>query len=327
MSAWWTLTEHRGEMAPALLVAVTSAILGCGGDSSNAEGSGSSEMSSGTTENVDSSTAATESATTETSMSASVTSAATLDTSVGTSSGGVDDCPPGDPNQLAASAIANAPEFPSGGFVDVSCDAISIEREPSRLVSSCVHPVTRAPTEIRINAVSVFENQLAWLPGTSDLRVSFYKKKEDVIGCGACTHLTIRDSAGDLLLLSHTLNLFDAYPDEGSAFEVGKAGWLEPGTPEYEAWSAPFAELMVRNMGCGARENVRPGSESETPLALELGSDNGLVWTYDRTTTPGVEVDGQAFDILVSDAFFRGPLNCGDCPVTESSFLIVRAAD
>jgi hypothetical protein len=139
--------------------------------------------------------------------------------------------------------------------------------------------------------------------------------------------VTIRDGTGDLLLLSHTLNVFDAYPEEGSGFEVGRAGWLTPGTAKHEAWSAPVGAMMMRNMGCGPRENVRPGSETETPLALELTSDAGLVWTYDRTTTFGVQIDGQTFDILVSDAFFRGPLNCGDCPVTESSLLIVRAGD
>ena len=62
------------------------------------------------------------------------------------------------------------------------------------------------------------------------------------------------------------------------------------------------------------------------PVAIDFTTENGVVSVYDRNIEYGVEVGGQSFDIVVSDAFFRHELNCGDCPVTEGEFLILRSA-
>ena len=238
-----------------------------------------------------------------------------------------DGCPEADPEISAGSALAlTLPgEWPEGGTLDAACEAVDFEPEaPFALRLSCTHPETALPAVVRLR-VSGDDGQLDGLPGTSGLRVSFYNPPRGSIGCSVCNDLSIRDAAGDLILLSHSTWLFETVP-EGAAVDVGGAGWLEPGSEEFESWSAPFDDLQIRNVGCAPRAALRPGAETETPLALELMADTGPVAIYDRTAERGLEVDGQRFDIIVSDAFVRGPFNCGDCPITEGVFLVLRSA-
>lgn len=300
------------------LAALIVAGLGCGPDSAGLD------ASTRATDHADSSGAPSDGT-----VSADATSSSSsIDDSTAAESSTTalpDLCPPANPEIYTSGVVAIAQDWPDGGFEDVSCEAVSLAREPHAVLLSCTHPETLVPVDVRINVPeSAAEDQLSDIAGASDLRVSFYKTPEGSIGCVFCNHVTIRDATGDLILLGH-LRWDYSYPAEGVAFEVGRAGWLEAGTPAYDAWSAPFEDLVVRNVGCVERENLRPGSDTETPLALQFTADTGVVSIYDRNVEYAIEVGGQRFDILVSDAFFRGPLTCGDCFATESSFLILRS--
>jgi hypothetical protein len=168
------------------------------------------------------------------------------------------------------------------------------------------------------------DDQLDSILGTDGLSISFYKPTQQINGGPYYGSVTLRDAAGDLILLGH--QSYRDYIAEGDAFDIGRAGWLEPGSEAYDAWAAPFGEMVIHNGGCAPRDALRPGSETETPLSIEFTGDNGPVAVYDRNIEYGVQVGGQSFDIVVSDAFSRNELNCGDCPVTEGIFLILRSA-
>jgi hypothetical protein len=168
--------------------------------------------------------------------------------------------------------------------------------------------------------------QLDLLVGARNFSISFYKRPQDGIGCEGCLDLSLRDSRGELVALSHLTQSYGSFPGEGDAFDMTGPAWLDPSTDAYRDFSLPFASVGLRNTGCDTREAIRPGSLEETPLAVEfVAEDEVVVAVYDRNVEHDVSVGGESFDIWVSDAFFRGPLNCGDCPVTVGSFFLLRA--
>lgn len=295
--------------------------VGVDGESGSSGGPASSDTEPQTTEG------STAQASSDTGSTSDGTATLGDSSSTNESTTGVGDgCTPPDPDVLQADAVALAPNWPAGGFSDVICDATEIQQDPPAVAFSCAHPETGLPSEVRIRLpAEMLENQLAWLPGVPGLRLSFFVPPEGAIVCFACNHVTIRDPEGGLLLLSHLRYMYDGYLPRGETMEVGKAEWLQPGSIEYAEWSAPFETFNVQNLGCEERASLRVGSQTETPLALEFVSDLGLVRIYDRNAEYGIPVQGVVFDVIVSDAFFRGPLECGDCPVTESIFSVVRA--
>jgi hypothetical protein len=227
---------------------------------------------------------------------------------------------------LPGGVVALTQDWPDGPFDDVQCEALYLAQEPTALVLNCIHPDTIEPVEVRMRLPEdTTEEYFAEFLGNQDLRASFFVPPPESIGCILCLHASLRDESGELILLGYSVDLYTSYPAEGVAFDVGRAGWLRPGTPEYDAWIDPFGDLVARNVGCAERESLRPGSDVEIPLALQFTADDGLVSIYDRNEEYGVEVAGQRFDIRVDSAFYRGPLTCGDCPVTEVTFVVLRS--
>lgn len=300
---------------------VAAACLGCGpSGSSMAEGG----ASSATMETLGT-TSETSTSPSESTWSTVDASSSTLATSEATETGNQDGCAPPNPDVFASSAGALTDNWPDGGTLDATCDAVEfVDHRTLRL--TCMHPETGLPAEVVVSfSAGAVGSQLDDLPGTTGLLVSFFNPPRGSIGCIGCNDLRIHDSDGRLIALSSATWLFDSIPAEGTAIDLSAAKWLDPGSDAYENWSAPFGEMQMRHVGCAPRASLRPGSETETPLALEFMADNGLVAVYDRNIEYGVEVDGQRFDVLVSDAFFRGDLNCGDCPFTEGSYLVLRS--
>lgn len=264
---------------------------------------------------------------TESTSSSVDSSGSTIATAEATETGNQDGCPPPDPTVFASSAGALTQDWPEGGTLDTPCDAVDLSVDKTTLRLSCVHPETSLAVEVVVSfPPGAVESQLDALPGTNGLLVSFYNPPRGSIGCSGCNDLRIHDADGRLIVLSNGTLLFDFVPAEGVAVDVTGAKWLEPRSEDYQNWSAPFGELQMRHVGCAPRASLRPGAETETPMAIEFIADDGLELVYDRNVEYGVEVDGQRFDVLVSDAFFRGMLNCGDCPFTVGSFLVLRSS-
>ncbi len=300
---------------PGLVAAVLSFLAGCRSDSAAATGH-AQETSSSTSSQLDTSTSTTAEATT---LPDSSTSLGLPDLGSG------DDCAPAQPGVEASSAGVIAFDWPTGPTLDAVCDAVAID-DPIALLLSCAHPETGEPTDVRLSlSEGAVNGQLDGLPGTGGLRLSFYNRPPDAISCFVCNDLSLRDAEGGLILRAHVLRLLDAVPAEGSSFDVSGPGWLEATDDHYAGFSAPFTAITVDNIGCSPRTNLRPGSDIETPLAVRFAYDGGQSELYDRNFLGSVEVGDERFDLRVSDAFFRGPLNCGDCPPTEVSFLILRA--
>jgi len=310
--------------SPALLTISVSAFFACGDDSPMIDGhtsSGETSSASMLTE-MTSDAAATAQMTAE--SSGTSTSASDISS---TETGVVDECPAPDPTVFSSGAIVltNPGEWPEGATLDAVCDAVTLDEGREILYLTCAHPETRSAAEVRVRfSAGSLGAQLDDLPGTSGLQVSFWNPPAGSINCGSCSDLSIRDAADELIVLSFARWWFETVP-EGGGLDVKGAGWLEPGSPEYETWSEPFDDIRIRNVGCAPRASLRPGSETETPLAFEFVGDAGVVAVYDRNLEAGVQVDGAQFDVNVSDAFFRGPLTCGDCAVTEGVFLILRS--
>lgn len=265
-------------------------------------------------------------ATSGTTTSSADSSGSTIATSEASDTGMPDTCAAADPDApISAGGLALTQAWPDGGTLDAQCDAIEWLHDPTRLRLSCVHPETMLPVDVDIRMSDEVRETLDALPGTSGLRVSFYNPPRGSIGCLACFDLTIRSSDGELLALFHAT--MSPYPvRQGAGIDMTGAVWLEPDSAEYDEWSAPFDEIQLRDVGCAPRASLRPGSDTETPLAVELTADGATISIYDRNVEEGVEIDGQRFDVHVSDAFSRGPLNCGDCPGTEAVFAIVRSS-
>lgn len=218
--------------------------------------------------------------------------------------------------------------WPEYGPVTATCEAISlVQQVQGYLVLSlaCAHPSGETRELLLRLHPDLVDEQLDDLPGTTGLEVSFFVVEEGSIGCRVCSDVVVHDAQGELVLLSNRTSLYDAIIGERVGLDVGGPEWLAPGSPEHAVWSAPFTDLFVRNLGCAPRDAIEPGSDTETPLALQFTSDAGLVSIYDKNSLRGVEVGGQTFDVFVSDAFSRGPLTCGDCAATETGFLILRS--
>lgn len=286
-----------------------------------------------------------ETGTTEPSIAESVASGAISDGSSGTAtfdsgadetSGGPDtgSCPPPDPDVSESLAFVQAPDWPeSATAVTTECAAVSLTDAPEffetlDLQLACAHPEIMEPLEVHFyfSAPSIGE-QLDALPGVSGLSASFYWPDPDLVAPGDLLYqMTLRDEDGALLVLAYSLYLFDATLASGAALEVGRPQWLTPGTDEHEAWNAPLGEMTARNVDCARRESLRPGASFEIPLVVELQADRGPISMYDRSAAYGLAVGGEPFDIIVSDAFMRDRINCGDCPLTEITFLVLRSA-
>jgi hypothetical protein len=284
-----------------------------------------SETSSGT-QSLDSS-----SSTTSSSATSSSTTTSSADESSSTSTSGQDmgtgeNCPPADAMAAYAAAGAIALEWPDGVSLDATCEALSLFDEPFGIELSCVHPESGEPVPIRLNVSGSVDDQLNWLPGTTGLRLSFFNPSKDAVSCYACVDVSLRDAEGRLVLLSRSLDLFDAVPAEDAEFDMTGPKYLDARSSEYQSFAFPFTSIQLHHVGCAPRDNLRPGSEVETPLAIEFAFDGGDISLYDRNIAEGVEVGDERFDIIVADAFFRGPLNCGDCPPTEAIYLVLRSS-
>jgi hypothetical protein len=227
---------------------------------------------------------------------------------------------------FASSAGALTDDWPEGGTLDAVCEAVELTGDKTTLRLSCPHPETMLPVEVVISfPPDVVEGQLDDLPGMTDLQVSFFNPPRGTIGCTGCNDLRIRSSSGELLVLSNVTWLYESVPAEGTAIDLGGPEWLDPESEDYETWTAPFGGIVMRHVGCAPRASLRPGSETETPLAVEVMTDV-VVPVYDRNIESAIEVGDERFDVIVSDAFFRGPLTCGDCPFTVASFLVLRSS-
>jgi hypothetical protein len=268
----------------------------------------------------------------ETAFSSSTSESSVSDdstTSDATTADGAE-CPAADLDMPPAGAgVGVADYWPESGPMTATCEAISLVAEPRGylvLTLECAH--RRGGTrELRIRLhPDIVDGQLDDMPGTTGLEVSFNVPEEGSIGCSVCGDVVVRDAAGDLVLLGNRTDLYDGIIGERVGLDVGGPEWFPPGSPEHATWSAPFTDLFVRNLGCAPREAIDPGSDTEIPLALQFTSDAGLVSIYDKNSLLGVEVGGQTFDVFVSDAFSRGPLTCGDCAATETTFLILRSS-
>jgi hypothetical protein len=145
---------------------------------------------------------------------------------------------------------------------------------------------------------SMLDDQLADVPGTAGLRVSFYRP-EKLTGFGTCTpycnEFALREADGSLVLLGRV-----AYPvptpEPGEAIPIPGPPWLRSGTPESEAWSLPLMDLAVRNLGCEPRDGA-PGLI--VPLELEIPGDDGLVHVAHAAEVHDVSVGGASFDLVV----------------------------
>jgi hypothetical protein len=284
-----------------------------------------SETSSGTQSLDSSSSTTSSSATSESTTTSSADESSSTSTS-GMDMGTGDKCPPADEMAAYTAAGAIALDWPDGAFLDATCEALSLFDKPFGIELSCIHPESGDAVPVRLNVSGNVEDQLDWIPGTTGLRLSFFSPPKGAVSCYACVDVSLRDAEGRLVLLSRSLDLLDAVPAEGAEFDMTGPKFLDPRSAEYQGFSAPFTSIELQHVGCAPRDNIRPGSEVETPLAIEFAFDGGEISLYDRNIAEGVEVGDERFDIIVANAFFRGPLNCGDCPPTEANYLVLRSS-
>jgi hypothetical protein len=307
----------------AAFVAIACQAPACRSESSNV-GTAESGTSLGSTTSEDTSHA-TSGSTSEAASTGSTSSGP--ESSESSDTGAQDNCPAADLEISASSAGVLTQDWPEGGTVDAPCEVQELSDDKTTLRLSCLHPDKMVPVEVVYSfPPGVIGTQLDGLVGETGVLASFYNEPPRSIDCLGCNDLRLRDAGGDLLVLSNVTRLYGAVPAEGATIDVSAAKWLDLDSPELPTWSAPLGSLHVRHVGCAERASIRPGSDVETPLALEVATDTGLVGVYDRSREYGVEIGGERFDLVVSDAFFRGPLNCGDCPSTLVSFLVVRAS-
>lgn len=238
-------------------------------------------------------------------------------------------CPAAELEMPPAGVGVDATDYwPESGPMTATCEAVSLTARGRglELRLSCAHPEGGSRSlGIGLHG-GTHDGQLDGLVGTRGLLVSFAIPPEGSIGCNVCGDVVVRDAAGDLVLLGNRTDLLGEVIGEEVGLDVGGPEWFPPGSPEHANWSAPFTDLFVSNLGCAPRHAIDPGSDTEIPLALQFTADEGLVSVYDKSTLFGVEVGRQTFDVFVSDAFSRGPLTCGDCPATETTFLILRSS-
>lgn len=246
-----------------------------------------------------------------------------------TTTGLPDSCPPADPDFAVGSGLVLSLEsdWPFGPTIDANCNVVDVRLEPIGLLLECVHPESQGVVELAMRTGGAAEAQLAPLVGTMGARLSFYMPEFLGFGCDACLDVSLRDNAGELMVLTRGYSDYDFVRAEGETIELSSPGWLDPRSDAFLTWSDPFDSITARHVGCIERESLRPGSRVETPLEVAFAVGNDVLALYDRNGEQGALFGERTFDIIVSRAFFRGPLNCGDCPATEIAFLVVRSVD
>ena len=303
---------------------------GCGADSGvSTEPSSTTSEESSSSPSTSSETEPATTASTTTDTTTSTTESATADSS---STGNPELCPAPHEGDFSGNLAVLVPDWPEDGPIVAPCEVLSFGPGPDRasdqLRLTCTHPSVPMPIDMDIFlSADAIDTHFDGLAGTSVV-VSYYRPtpEKQVNGGPFYGTVTIRDDGGALILLASQFAWYDAQLAEGDEVEVARPGWLRPGTEAWEVWNDPFGTMMIRNVGCAPREALRPGSPTETPLALEFEADDGPVTVYDHTIEYGVRVDGAPFDVVVSDAFFRHELTCGDCAVTEAKLLLLRSA-
>lgn len=304
-------------------------IFACACESGGVASVSSSSSDSDTTSTTTSSTSESSSASAATTSSADTSSSSSSEVADTSTSGAVDDCPGVDPEVSVGSALVLTMEsnWPIGFTTGAPCDVLSVayfDEEPIGLRLACIHPDSQEVVELVLRIGGIVEAHLESFVGMNDTRLAFFNPEPSGFGCSVCLDLTLRDSEGGLLVLSKVVGL-DGVLAEGRDFDLTGPAWLEPMDAAYASWSAPFETITAKNLGCNERENLRPGSETETPLAIEFASASDSLLLYDRNAATDVAVGEETLDVIVSRAFFRGALNCANCPVTELAFLIARA--
>ena len=197
------------------------------------------------------------------------------------SSGGGASCPEPDPSVSGALATVYSNDWPDAGGVDAICDAVSVTAStgPTMIDLRCAYPPSGKMIELPLYIAAGVDVQMDGVVGQAGLRLSFYRPApNECDGFGGCPYTgtaSLRDADGNLILLSW--RAFTSHLDVGDPLEAGRAGWLDPGSPDYEAWDAPFGDMAITNVGCAARPGVRPGDVTEVPLALQLDADSGPV--------------------------------------------------
>jgi hypothetical protein len=223
-----------------------------------------------------------------------------------------------------------ANDWPDYGPISATCSVFQVSPDENPCCSDidfrCAHPSSPSPIAIRvIFRRATYGDRLDTLEGASGLRFQFYNPENQIDGGPYYGTVSLRDAAGDLILLASQHMHLSAQLAQGEQVEMAVAGWLDPEDPEYDAWHAPFGPIWLRNIGCPPHDALRPGANIETPLVMQLDGDEGPLTLFDRSIESGVLVGGSRFDLIVSDAFFRDEINCGDCPVTEAKIALVRA--
>lgn len=308
-----------------LLLAASFVIIGCGDEgavtaaaSTVAVSSSGGEPSSITGTSTTATSAAASSGT-----AADVSASAPESDTSGTTSDGVE-CPAPDETVSLGGATVLQAEWPSGPTHDAVCDLVGLFDSPPGLIFSCAHPTTGEPTEIRVRIPpTVFDGPLADRVGETGMHLAFYLPAPTDIYCTLCPDLSVRDADGRLVFLAQSSD-YAATLDPGDTIELRGPGWLEPSTPEYDAFSAPFTSIQLTNVGCASRPSIEPGSMHETPLAVVFDDGDDTVTLHDRQAMLGVSVGGGTFDLRVSDAFSRNELAC-NCPAMEVAFTVVSS--
>lgn len=128
-----------------------------------------------------------------------------------------DDCPAADPAAEGSAALVLAPDWPEGGTLDASCDAVAVEEAPLALLLVCSHPDTAVAVEVRLRFPALLDGRLDELVGATDLRASFFNPPRGSITCFRCYDLSVRNADGELLVLSHATYSFGSVVSEGES--------------------------------------------------------------------------------------------------------------
>lgn len=271
-----------------------------------------------------------------TTTSPDTTSGTTLEGSDSSSGGpGGIECPsPGSSSDWVWGSAA-IPDYPGEDVpVDATCEALSIQEEPEvedvfvlNLLCQVAGQTETYEAGLGFRGSAAYGN-LDYLPGASNLQLSFFKIKPNEFGIlGAPLGVvSLRDEVGDLILLSYS----DAYPmpfSAGESTSVGRAPWIPDagGVGSYEEWNLPFGDMSLTHIGCAPRESTTPDSDLEIPLVLEFESDDGFVQIYDRHEIQDLQMGGQAFDVVVGRAAMLVDPDCVSCPYATFSMLITRS--
>ncbi|MBC8073730.1 MAG: hypothetical protein IAG13_35745 [Deltaproteobacteria bacterium] len=306
-----------------LAVACACILPACGPDNSHSEiaENSSSASSPGST-----------SSTAETSGVFESSSATTSAVDESSATGGADACSPAPTEFLNADVGVYANDWPAFGPIEATCTASAIEPADNPCCTDlrleCLAPDGETLVPIRMSFSSeTLDTQLDGVVGFPDLVLGFFNPERQINGGPYFGTVSLRDSQGALLLLASQYANSAEQLAVGQEIEMATAGWLAPGSPEAAAWHAPFDSVWLRNAGCAAREALRPGSNTEVPLVIEFDGDEGPLQVDDRTIQYDVPVQGEHFDVIVSDAYYREELTCGDCPVTEAKLLLLRSSE